>query len=173
MQISVIKITEPKNASVPTAMAVGSAAALGLRYAMPVYKPEMDYFLFDKSDMVKEDQVKAVKKGIIETAESLFKQEKDNEALKLFIKRAKAETSKQVKTAKASIKKAPAEIQQEVKLLISDLAARMQASKNVTVANIKNAVKQQRPYAPFLLPGAALGALVAYIYNVVGTIKED
>ena len=53
------------------------------------------------------------------------------------------------------------------------MAARMQASKNITIANIKNAVRQQRPYSHFILPGVALGALVAYAYNVVGTIKDN
>ena len=89
MQVSVIKTTEPKNVSIPAAMAVGGVAGLGLRYAIPVYKPEMDYFVFNKSDVMKEDNVKAVKKNVIEKAQDLLKKDKDNEALKLFIKRAK------------------------------------------------------------------------------------
>ena len=81
--------------------------------------------------------------------------------------------SKKSKKAKEQIKHAPKEIKSQVKALIDDMAAQMRVSKNLTVANIKNAVKQQRPYSHFILPGAALGALVAYAYNVVGTINED
>ncbi len=173
MQVSVIKTTEPKNVSIPAAMAVGGAAGLGLRYAIPVYKPEMDYFVFNKSDVMKEDNVKAVKKNVIEKAQDLLKKDKDNEALKLFIKRAKAKTSQQLKAAKAAINKAPQEVQTKVELMVDDLAAQMKASKNITIANIKNAAKQARPYTHFILPGAALGALVGYAYNVVGTINED
>ena len=127
----------------------------------------------NKSDVIKEDNMKAVKKAIIEKAQETFKLDKENEALRLFIKRAKAETTQQIKTAKNAIKKAPQEVQENVKNLVNDLAARMQASKNITIANIKNAVRQQRPYSHFILPGVAFGALVAYAYNVVGTIKED
>ncbi len=173
MQVSVIKTTEPKNVSIPAAMAVGGAVGLGLRYAIPVYKPEMDYFVFNKSDVMKEDNVKAVKKNVIEKAQDLLKKDKDNEALKLFIKRAKAKTSQQLKAAKAAINKAPQEVQTKVELMVDDLAAQMKASKNITIANIKNAAKQARPYTHFILPGAALGALVGYAYNVVGTINED
>lgn len=173
MQVSVIKTTEPKNVSIPAAMAVGGTAGLGLRYAIPVYKPEMDYFVFNKSDVMKEDNVKAVKKNVIEKAQDLLKKDKDNEALKLFIKRAKAKTSQQLKAAKAAINKAPQEVQTKVELMVDDLAAQMKASKNITIANIKNAAKQARPYTHFILPGAALGALVGYAYNVVGTINED
>lgn len=173
MQVSVIKTTEPKNVSIPAAMAVGGAAGLGLRYAIPVYKPEMDYFVFNKSDVMKEDNVKAVKKNVIEKAQDLLKKDKDNEALKLFIKRAKAKTSQQLKAAKAAINKAPQEVQTKVEIMVDDLAAQMKASKNITIANIKNAAKQARPYTHFILPGAALGALVGYAYNVVGTINED
>ena len=89
MQVSVIKTTEPKNVSIPAAMAIGGAAGLGLRYAMPVYKPEMDYFVFNKSDVIKEDNVKAVKKNVIEKAQNLLKNDKENEVIKLFIRRAK------------------------------------------------------------------------------------
>ena len=88
MQVSVINTTEPKNVSIPTAMAVGGAAGLAVRYVLPVYKPEMDYVLFNKSDVIKEDNMKAVKKAIIEKAQETFKSDKENEALRLFIKRA-------------------------------------------------------------------------------------
>ena len=65
------------------------------------------------------------------------------------------------------------EVQEKVTDMINNLAAKMKASKSITVANIKNAAKQSRPYSHFILPGAALGALVGYAYNVVGTINED
>ncbi len=173
MQVSVINTTEPKNVSIPAAMATGGVIGLGLRYAIPVYKPEMDYFVFNKSDVMKEDNVKAVKKNVIEKAQELLKKDKENEVLKLFIKRAKANTIQQLKAAKNAIQKAPQEIQNGVEAMVDDLAAQMKASKNITIANIKNAAKQARPYSHFILPGAALGALVGYAYNVVGTINED
>lgn len=173
MQVSVVKTTEPKNLSIPAAMAAGGAAGLGLRYAIPVYKPEMDYVMFNKADVLKEDTLKSVKNSVIEKAQKLFNANKENKALELFLQRAKAETVEQAKKAKEQIKHAPKEIKSQVKALIDDMAAQMRVSKNLTVANIKNAVKQQRPYSHFILPGAALGALVAYAYNVVGTINED
>ena len=173
MQVSVIKTTEPKNISIPAAMAAGGAIGLGLRYALPVYKPEMDYFVFNKSDVMKEDNVNAVKRNVIEKAQVLLKKDKENEVLKLFIRKAKAETAQQLKTVETAINKAPQEIRAGVKAMVEDLAAQMKASENITIANIKNAAKQARPYSHFILPGAALGALVGYAYNVVGTISED
>ena len=53
------------------------------------------------------------------------------------------------------------------------MAVKMRAAKNLTDANIKNAVKQKRSISAFLLPGIALGALGAYVYNVIGTISEE
>ena len=173
MQVSVIKTTEPKNVSIPAAMTIGGAAGLGLRYAIPVYKPEMDYFVFNKSDVMKEDNVNAVKRNVIEKAQVLLKKDKENEVLKLFIRKAKAETAQQLKTVETAINKATQEIRAGVKAMVEDLAAQMKASENITIANIKNAAKQARPYSHFILPGAALGALVGYAYNVVGTISED
>ena len=173
MQVSVIKTTEPKNVSIPAAMAAGGAIGLGLRYALPVYKPEMDYFVFNKSDVMKEDNVNAVKRNVIEKAQVLLKKDKENEVLKLFIRKAKAETAQQLKTVETAINKASQEIRAGVKAMVEDLAAQMKASENITIANIKNAAKQARPYSHFILPGAALGALVGYAYNVVGTISED
>ena len=173
MQVSVVKTTEHKNIIIPAATAVGGADGLALRYTIPVYKPEMDYFMFNMFDSYKEDNVNSVKKDAVEKAEELLKSDKDNEVLKLFIKKAKAKTLKQLKEAKAAIKSAPQEVQEKVTDMINNLAAKMKASKSITVANIKNAAKQSRPYSHFILPGAALGALVGYAYNVVGTINED
>ena len=103
----------------------------------------------------------------------MLKKDKENEVLKLFIRKAKAETAQQLKTVETAINKAPQEIRAGVKAMVEDLAAQMKASENITIANIKNAAKQARPYSHFILPGAALGALVGYAYNVVGTISED
>lgn len=173
MQVSVIKTTEPKNLSIPAAMATGGAAGLGLRYAIPVYKPEMDYVMFNKADVLKEDTLKSVKNNVIEKAQKLFNANKEDKALELFLKRVKAETPQEALEAKKLIKQETPEILKKVKFMIDDLAAQMRVSRNLTVANIKNAVKQQRPYSHFILPGVALGALVAYVYNIVGTINED
>lgn len=173
MQVSVIKTTEPKNLSIPAAMATGGVVGLGLRYAVPVCKSEIDYVMFDKADVLKEDNVKAVKKNVIEKAQKIFNVNKEDEALDLFLKRAKAETSQEAREAKNLIKKAPVDVFKKVKVMLSDLTAQMKVSKKLTDANIKNAVKQQRPYFHFILPGVALGALVAYVYNVVGTINEE
>ena len=173
MQVCVIKNTEPKNVSIPLTMTAGGIAGLGLRYFMPVYKPEIDTVMFNQSDAIKRDNFETAKKTFIDKAKNLFKKEPENEALKLFLERMEARTAQEAKIAKEKIKNAPQTVKENVDKLKNVMAAQIKASRHLTEANIKNAVKQARPVWGYLLPGLALGALGGYFYNVVGTIKED
>ena len=93
--------------------------------------------------------------------------------MKLFLERMEAKTVQEAKTAKEKIKNAPQAVKENIDKLKNVMAAQIKASRHLTEANIKNAVKQARPVWGYLLPGLALGALGGYFYNVVGTIKED
>ena len=172
MQVCVIKNTEPKNVSIPLTAAAGGAVGLGLRYLLPVSKQEIDDVMFYQSDVIKQNHANEVKKNFMENISKQFKNDPDT-AKSLFWEIANAKTAKAVKEAKTKIKNSPKEIQDAVAKLRKDLAMQLQASRNLTNANIKNAVKQARSIWAFLLPGVALGALGAYVYNVIGTIRED
>lgn len=97
----------------------------------------------------------------------------DDKALDLFVKRAQVKDAKESAQIKEQIQQAPKAVRKQVKVFIEDMAVKMRAAKNLTDANIKNAVKQKRSISAFLLPGIALGALGAYVYNVIGTISEE
>lgn len=173
MQVCVIKNTEPKNVSIPLMMAAGGAAGLGLRYFAPVYQPEIDTVMFNQADAIKRDNFESAKKSFIEKTKNLFKKNPKNEALQLFLERLEAKTVDEAKAAKQKIKNAPADIKAGIDELKNVMTAQIKASRHLTQANIKNAVKQARPVWGYLLPGVALGALAGYFYNVVGTIRQD
>ena len=188
MQVCVIKNTEPKNASIPLAMAAGAGAGLALRHFMPVYQPEIDSVMFGASQVLRDNNIKNAKKAVMNDLYKEANKNKSNQALSLFLERAKAsfkydaagsneklkkEAVKMAKEAKEKIKAAPKQVRKEIQELTAAAVNKVKASKILTEANIKNAVKQARPYAGFLLPGIALGALGAYVYNVIGAIKEN
>lgn len=173
MQVSVIKNSEPKNKSILLTAAAGGGTGLLLRHFVPVWKSEMDYVMFNQSDAIKEEAVKTVKDSVLDKAKKQLAKQPKNEALDLFIKRAQAKDAKESIAVKEEVQKASKTVRKQVKILIDDIAVKMRAAKNLTDANIKNAVKQKRSISAFLLPGIALGALGAYVYNVIGTISEE
>lgn len=196
MSVSAIRSTEPKNVNIPLAAAAGGAAGLVVRQIFPVKKPEIDAVLFGETDTIKANNIKNAKKNAIDEIVKLFNKNKDNEALKLFLERTKAsakyaniledealtaeeaskakrEASKLAKKAKENIKAASAEVQKEIKSLTEKVVNKVRASRNLSDASIKTSVKQMRPFAAFILPGLALGAVSAFVYNVVGTISKD
>ena len=65
------------------------------------------------------------------------------------------------------------EFANELNKIKKDLLQKIKASRRLSMANIASVTKQARPVWAFLLPGAALGALSGYVYNVIGTIVED
>ncbi len=173
MQVCVVKNTEPKNVSIPLTMAAGGTAGLALRYFLPVYQPERDTVMFNQSEEIKRDNFVSAKQAFIEKIKNQFKKDSKNQSLQLFLERMEAKTSQEAKIAKEKIKNAPAEIKASIDYLKAQMAASIKASRHLTDANIKNAVKQARSVWGYLLPGIALGALAGYFYNVVGTIRED
>ena len=173
MAVCEIRNTEPKNINIPAAAAAGAGVGLGLRYFLPVQRTEVDTLLFNQSEEMKKIQIRSAKKTFLENIEKRFKQNPSDESMNLFLQRMKAATTEEIKATKDKIKNAPKEIQDGVSKLKSALADRIKASKNLTEANIKNLVKQSRSVWAFVLPGAALAAMGAYVYNVIGTITDD
>lgn len=190
MSVSVIKNTEPKNVNIPLAAAAGAGAGIAARQIIPVLKPEIDMVLFGESDVIRQNNIKHARKNAIDEVVKMFSKDKDNEALKLFLDRTKAsikyenaqeiqsanakiEAVKMAKAAKEKIKAAPESIQKEIQSLTQKVINKVRAARKLTEVNLKTSVKQMRPYAPFILPGIALGAVSAYIYNVIGTISKD
>lgn len=173
MAVCEIRNTEPKNISIPGAAAIGAGTGLGARYFLPVHQSEIDTVLFNQSDELKKIQIRGAKKSFVEKIEKMFKQNPNDESMNLFLQRMKAGTTEEIKAAKDKIKNAPAEIKQGVDKLKLALAEQIKASKILTESNIKNLVKQSRSVWAFVLPGAALAAMGAYVYNVIGTITDD
>lgn len=173
MQICVIKNTEPKNTNIGYATVAGGLTGLALRQFVPPPKEEIDAVMFNQVDMIKESNLKSTKNSVIEKAEKLFAKNPEKQELELFLERAKAQTAQQVLAAKQKIKSADSAVKKEVKIMIDDLAGKIKASKNLSEMTIKNYVKHKRPVAAILLPSMALGAVGAFVYNVLGKINED
>ena len=173
MAISAIQKTEPKNMSIPLTAAAGGAAGLALRHIIPVCKEEIDYVYFNQVNDLKQNNLLSAKKNFIEIAKKQLSKEKNNEALKLFIKRASAKSVFHAKEAKEKIKNAPQNVQAQVKTYLDAFFKKMKAAKILANGNMEQLVKQQRPYLAFILPGLALGAAAAFVHNVVGKISEN
>lgn len=173
MAVRVIKNTEPKNVNILGAAAIGAGAGLAVRQFVAPSKKEIDSVIFSQYEMIKENNIQATKKSVIGVVEKVFSKNPENQELALFLEKAKAETGKQVLEAKKKINAADETIRAKVKILIDDLAGKMRASKNLSESAIKSYVKQKRPISSVILPGLALGALGAFVYNVVGKISQD
>lgn len=197
MSVSVINITGPigvnkkshKNTNIYTATVAGAASGLALRQFLPVNKPEIDYVLFGEADTIRENNIKQARKNVINETSKELKKDSKNPALKLFLERIQASAAlskanetedmqlkekalQMVAKAKERIKSTPEYVQNEIKNLTQKAINNVKAARMLSENALKNAVKQQRPYAAFILPGAALGALAGFVYNVVGTISE-
>lgn len=173
MAVRVIKNTEPKNVNIISAAAIGAGAGLAVRQFVTPSKKEIDSVIFSQFEMIKENNIQATKKSVIEAAEKIFSKNPENQELALFLEKAKAETGKQAIAIKKKINAADKAVKEKVKILIDDLAGKMRASKNLSESAIKSYVKQKRPISSVVLPGLALGALGAFVYNVVGKISQD
>ena len=190
MQVSVVTNTEPKNVSIPAAMAVGGAMGLAVRQFKPVLKSEMDSVLFGESDVIRQNNIKRARKNAIDDVVKMFVKDRDNEALKLFLERTKAsvkyanaqetgnvqlkkEAVMLARAAKEKIKAAPENVRNEIKTLTQKVINKVRAARNLNENYIKTSVKQMRPYTAYILPGVALGAVCSFVYNVVGTISKD
>ena len=172
MPISVINKTESSNINIPASTLVGGAAGLALRQFFPVFQDEVDYVLFRQTEIAKKADLIYAKDSFINSAKSALAKDKNNEALKLFIKRVEAKSISEAKAAKDKFKKAPAIVQKEFKKLMKEFLTNMKTKKQVYEETMKTYVKQKRPYGPYVLPGLAFGAAIAYVYNVVGKISE-
>lgn len=173
MQVCAIKNTETKNINIPAAALTGGAAGLALRQFMPVYKEEIDTVMFNQSEEIKKANVEKAGKLFTHEIRQTSKKNPDIESIKLFLADVEAKTKEQKSLIEQKIKAAPQHVQESVQKLKNTLAARMKAAETLTESTIKTAVKQARPVWAYLLPAAALSAMGAFVYNVVGAIRED
>ena len=173
MQVCAIKNTEPKNINIPMATLAGGAAGMALRQFMPVYKDEVDTVLFNQSEEIKNANVEKAGRLFIHEVRHNHNKNVDTEAAKLFLADVDAKTKEQKSLIEQKIKAASTQIQENVQNLKNALASRMKAAETLTASTIKTAVKQARPVWAYLLPAAALSAMGAFVYNVIGAIRED
>lgn len=191
MSVSVIKSTEPKNANIFLATTAGAAVGVGARHLLPVWQSEVDSVLFGEYSRIKDYHVNQAKKQAMNEVANVAKKSSFSKiAQKLFIERMNASEKftlaqqkndvamkkkaiELAKKAKISIKMAPDKVKKEIAILTNRAINNFKAARLLSEDAIKSAVKHQRPLKAFALPGAALGLLGAFVYNVVGTINRD
>ena len=176
MPVCVIKNTEPRNISIPTTTLLGGATGLALRHFIPAQQEEIDTFLFNQSDSLKKDSTKLAIKEFMNDLKNKLRKDPTNKVLDMFIRSREAQGRDEVWGTRQGIKnnsKASKEFANELNKIKKDLLQKIKASRRLSMANIASVTKQARPVWAFLLPGAALGALSGYVYNVIGTIVED
>jgi len=176
MQVCVIKNTEPKNMNIPLTATAGGAVGLALRHFVPAQKEEIDTFLFNQSSSIKKDSTKQAINEFMNDLKNKLRKDPTNKPLDMFIRSREAQGYDEVWGTRQGIKnnsKASKEFANEINKIKKALAQKIKATRQLSTSNIENATKQARPLWAFLLPGVALGTVLAYVYNVVGTIAED
>lgn len=173
MQVCVIQNTEPKKINIPMAATTGALAGLAVRQFLPPSRQEIDNVLFGQTSLIKENNYKQAKKAAIDKVNQLLNKDPHNEALKLFLERAKANSTKQAIIVKNKIKNSSKEVRAGVNYLVGDFINKVRAARVMSNAGINSTVKQNRAIGAFIIPGVVLATVGSYIYNVIGRMTQD
>ena len=184
MQVCVIKNTEPKRASLPLTGAFCGLVGYTLKHNLPIEMGEIEAFYPNKSATLVDRNVKVVKQEAIENIATMAR--KGNQAADLFIKKVDAENAIKVSPSKEAIiiakknldnirnqiKNASPEIKDAIAHYSTQIAERIKSAKDVSSTVLEAAIKANRSTSLYVIPGIVLGVAGAFVYNVIGAIKE-
>lgn len=184
MQVCVIKNTEPKRASLPLTGAFCGLVGYTLKHNLPVEMSEVEAFYPNKSATLVERNVKVVKQETLENIATMAR--RGNPAADLFIKKVEAENAiklspsrealnaakKNLDNIKNQIKAASPEIRDAIAHYGTQIAERIKSAREVSSTVLEAAIKANRSTSLYVIPGIVLGVAGAFVYNVIGAIKE-
>lgn len=184
MQVCVIKNTEPKRASLPLTGAFCGLVGYTLKHNLPVDMGEIETFYPNKSATLVDRNVKVVKQECLENIATMAR--KGNLAADLFVQKVNAENAIKVSPSKEAlsaakknldniknqIKNASPEIRDAIAHYSTQIAERIKSAKDVSSSILEAAIKSKRSTSFYVVPGVVLGIAGAFVYNVIGAIKE-
>ncbi len=159
MQVCVIKNTEPKRASLPLTGAFCGLVGYTLKHNLPIEMDEVDAFYPNKSATLVDRNIKVVKQECLENIAAIARKEKHPAADNL-------------RNIKNEIKNAAPEVKTAIAHYAGQIAERVKAAKVVSSTVLDAAIKANRSTSLYVIPGIVLGVAGAFVYNVVGAIKE-
>ena len=185
MQVCLIKNTEPKRASLPLTGAFCGLVGYTLKHNLPIEMDEVDAFYPNKSATLVDRNIKVVKQECLENIAAIARNEK-NPAADLFIRKINAEEAvkmsptqealtaakQNLRNIKNEIKNAAPEIKTSISHYAGQIAERIKAAKTVSSTVLDAAVKANRSTSLYVIPGVVLGIAGAFVYNVIGAIKD-
>lgn len=185
MQVCVIKNTEPKRASLPLTGAFCGLVGYTLKHNLPIEMDEVDAFYPNKSATLVDRNIKVVKQECLENIAAIARKEK-HPAADLFIRKVTAEEAvrmspsqealtiakQNLRNIKNEIKNAAPEVKTAIAHYAGQIAERVKAAKVVSSTVLDAAIKANRSTSLYVIPGIVLGVAGAFVYNVVGAIKE-
>ena len=165
MQVCVIKNTEPHN--------------------LPIEMDEVDAFYPNKSATLVDRNIKVVKQECLENIAAIARNDK-NPAADLFIRKVNAEEAvrmspsqeamaaakQNLRNIKNEIKNAAPEIKTSISHYAGQIAERVKSAKTISTTVLGDAIKANRSTSLYVLPGVVLGIAGAFVYNVIGAIRE-
>ena len=185
MQVCVIKNTEPKRASLPLTGAFCGLVGYTLKHNLPIEMDEVDAFYPNKSATLVDRNIKVVKQECLENIAAIARNDK-NSAADLFIRKVNAEEAvrmspsqeamaaakQNLRNIKNEIKNAAPEIKTSISHYAGQIAERVKSAKTISTTVLGDAIKANRSTSLYVLPGVVLGIAGAFVYNVIGAIRE-
>lgn len=174
MEVRVIKASEPpKNnkINVPLSAAIGGVSGYALKYALPVTLEDLNEFTNHQYQQFLDEKTAKTRKNFLKNIEAEAKKTPDNKAIDIFIK----SQSKDQNVAKAAFKERknlPKETLKQLTEIRNNLASKIKVARQTETFLLSSSAKNARPASIFVVPGVILGLVFAFIYNVIGDMRN-
>ena len=184
MQVCVIKNTEPKRASLPLTGAFCGLVGYTLKHSLPIEVDEYNNYYPNKTATLVDRNMKVARQEAIENIATAAR--KGNLAADLFVRKMNAEDEikvsptqellneekKNLDGIKEQIKNATPEIKDAISHYTAQVAEKVKDAKQASGTLMEAAIKSKRPTSLYVIPGVVLGVAGAFVYNVIGAIRE-
>ena len=174
MEVRVIKASEPsKNnkINIPLAAAIGGVSGYALKHALPVTIEDLNEFTNHQYQKMIEEKTTKTRNKFLKSVEKEAKRAPENKALDIFIK-SQSEDKEIAKQALKERKNLPKEALKQLTEIRNNLASKIKVARQTTTFLLSSSAKQARPASIFVVPGVILGMVFAFIYNVIGDMRN-
>ena len=174
MEVRVIRASEPsKNntINVPLSAAIGGVSGYALKYALPVTTEDLNEFTNHQYQNIINEKTAKTRKNFLKSIKAEAQKAPDNKVLDIFIK-SQSKDKEVAKQALAQRKTLPETALKELAEIRNNLASKIKVARQTTTYLLSSSAKNARPASIFVVPGVILGMVFAFIYNVIGDMRN-
>ena len=124
-----------------------------------------------KNQKMIEEKTTKTRNKFLKGVEKEAKRAPENKALDIFIK-SQSEDKEIVKQALKARKNLPKETLKQLTEIRNNLASKIKVARQTTTFLLSSSAKHARPASIFVVPGVILGMVFAFIYNVIGDMRN-